>query len=254
MATLRRPFQGVATILRFNWHFFVLAAGASALLVALGASSEGALRTLAFTAAVGVAGTILLSLTASWYVYDLSGLYDLEWIPDLGKAPGRSLVNVHAGFDETSALLRQRYPDAAWTVLDFYDPSQHTEVSIRRARRACPPSPEDIRVDTTDLPLADESTDVVFAILAAHEIRGSEERAAFFRELHRALGPGGKVVIAEHLRDGYNLAAYTVGAFHFIPRRAWLRAFEEARLRLVETRPVNPFITCFVLEKNAEAP
>ena len=64
--------------------------------------------------------------------------------------------------------------------LDFYEPQKHTEVSIKRARKAYPPSPDTKHVKSTLLPLADKSVDNLFVIFSAHEIRDSNERISFF--------------------------------------------------------------------------
>jgi SAM-dependent methyltransferase len=193
---------------------------------------------------------IVVSLLVSLYVYDLSGFYSLHWLDDLGPVREGKVLNVSAGFDETSALLRDRYPGASLTPLDFYDPQQHTEVSIKRARKAYPPSPEIIRTHTATLALPDSTSDLTFVIFAAHEIRDEAERTQFFRELNRTLRPEGKIVIVEHVRNVANLLAYTAGAFHFFPRSSWLRTFTAAKLEVSLERRITPFVTLFVLEKH----
>lgn len=248
MAELRRPFQGVANILRFNWHFYLLALAGLAVLAGAASRLAGAPRLLALAVAAALGLSTLVSLLVSCWVYDLSGLYALGWLDGLGIGPGGRMVNVHAGFDETTAALRRRYPEAEWAVLDFYDPARHTEVSIRRARRAHPPSPDDLRVDTRELPLADGSLAAAFVILAAHEIRDDGERRDFFTGLRRALAAGGRIVVVEHLRDWRNLLAYNLGAFHFLGRRRWLDSFAGAGLRVAATRRPNPFMVCWILE------
>ena len=53
-------------------------------------------------------GATLLSLLVSFYVYDLSGLYQMKWS---GECPACAcIVNIHAGFDETSVLLKEKFP------------------------------------------------------------------------------------------------------------------------------------------------
>ncbi len=256
MERVRGPLQGVLNILRFNWHFFAAAAAVAAALAAASPWLGVPGRALALAAAGLVAATTVVSLAVSCYVYDLSGLYRLEWLDRTGVAarPGARMANVHAGFDETTPLLRARFPSATWTVMDFYHPSRHTEISIRRARRAHPPAPDDLRVDTGALPLADRSLDGVFLILAAHEVRDRGERRRFFAELARVLAPGGRLVVVEHLRDWRNFLAYTAGAFHFHGRAAWLEAFDQKGLRLATTFRPNLFLTCFVAEKHEHAP
>lgn len=48
--------------------------------------------------------TTSVSLLVSYYVYDLSDLYKLNWLHELVANLKRDLkiVNIHAGFDETS--------------------------------------------------------------------------------------------------------------------------------------------------------
>src|SRR5690606_7253754 len=146
------------------------------------------------------------------------------WMPAQGTG-----ANIHAGFDESTELLRARYPGVRWSVFDFYDPVRHTEVSIRRARRAHPPAKDTRAIPPTNLLPPDASFDRIVLFFAAHEIRDPEERIGFFRELHRLLAPGGVVVVTEHLRDLSNIAAYNLGAWHFHTPADWQSTFEASR-------------------------
>ncbi|MEL7161496.1 MAG: class I SAM-dependent methyltransferase, partial [Bacteroidota bacterium] len=223
---MRTPYQGVTNILRFNWHFYVLAVVGTVIGLVVARWLGDGWWWVGLMVAFGVVLTTLVSLVVSWYVYDRSSLYSLNWLDRFGSL--RDLINVHAGFDETSALLADRFPEANLRVLDFYDPVLHTEVSILRARRAYPPYPGTERITTTDLPLAAQSVDAIFLLLAAHEIRDVAERVAFFRQLRRALRPEGRIVVVEHLRDGANFFAYTIGFLHFHSRTTWFRTFTQA--------------------------
>ncbi|TGE08476.1 methyltransferase domain-containing protein [Hymenobacter fodinae] len=249
---MRKPLQGVGNILRFNWHFYALAAGS---MVLVGASRyvwpAWGPWALLLLAAIGV--TVGVSLLVSFYVYDVSNLYSLQWLPERLLAPAGTVVNIHAGFDETSALLQQRFESSPLVVLDFYDPQLHTEVSIRRARAAYAAYPGTQRVQTHALPLADNSADCVFLLLAAHEVRHPRQREAFLREVHRVLRPAGKLVVVEHLRDAANFAAYTVGFLHFYSRKTWQRAFAEAGLTLAEEKKITPFVSAFILKRDGSA-
>ena len=249
----RRPFQGVWTIIRFNWHLHAIALAAILILLAGAVYLSGYAALFCAVLAVCSVISVLLSLLATWHAYDSSGLYQVSWLaPELEHA--RRAANIHAGFDETTALLKSAFSDIIWQVFDFYDPAKHTEISIRRARRAHPPSPETMPTRTDHLPLADASLDRVLLILAAHEIRDHDERVAFFRELKRVLAPDGRVIVTEHLRDLANTAAYSIGAWHFHPRAEWIATFQAAGFHIAREFRNNLLITTFVLESDAITP
>src|SRR5690606_9614437 len=101
----------------------------------------------------------------SFYIYDLSDLYQLKWIENAGN---KKILNINAGFDETSEIIINKFPQSDLTICDFYNPDKHTEISIKRARRAYPPNPKTISVLTDKLPFSEKSFDKSFAILSAH--------------------------------------------------------------------------------------
>jgi ubiquinone/menaquinone biosynthesis C-methylase UbiE len=104
------------------------------------------------------------------------------------------------------------------------------------------------------LPLADNSMDAVFVILAAHEIRNSDEREKFFAELNRVIKPDGKIIVVEHLQDAANFLAYNIGFRHFHRYATWLQSFSQAGLTIQEEVKITPFLTAFTLSKNGITP
>lgn len=252
MPTRRSAFQGVTNIIRFNWHFYALAVVGVIVGLLLANWLGGYWFVAGVCVAVGVLATTLISLLVSWYVYDQSELYRFEWLPEVPA--GAKIVNIHAGFDETSELLAAKYPTAKLIVLDFYDPKLHTEVSIKRARKVYPPYPGTIRISTQELLLEDNSIDVVFVLMAAHEIRNTEERVRFFRQVRNALRPGGRIILTEHLRDGPNALAYSFGVFHFLPYEEWYLTFSTAGFESVREQKLTPFLTTFTLTRDVDTP
>ncbi len=252
MEPLRKPLQGLVNIVRFNWHFYALAAGLGLALGILVLAAPAPLgRCAGMLLALG-AVPVVVSLVVSAYVYDFAGLYQLSWLPArYVPAPGATLLSVSAGFDEISPVLQWRWQPGKLLAVDFYDPTRHTEVSIRRARRAYPLPPDTLKTTTRALPLTTHAADATLAFLAAHEIRDAAERAAFFTELRRVTQPGGPVIVVEHLRDAANFLAYTIGFFHFHSRAAWLDTFRAAGLRVAQEIKITPFITAFVLYADA---
>ena len=247
MGVDRSPLQGVLNIIRFNWHFYAVAGLGIMSLVVFSNFVPAPFQWLALSASLFAAITILVSLLASYYIYDVSNLYQLPWLPDLNE---KAVLNINAGFDETSGRLKETYTSIELQTCDFYDPKMHTEVSIKRARTAYPPLENSFAVSTEELPFADHSFDSVLAILSVHEIRDGRERVKFFKELERVTKPNGQIMITEHLRDFSNFAAYTIGFFHFHSRATWLDTFQEVKLTVKQEIKTTPFITTFLLEKN----
>ena len=195
----------------------------------------------------------LISLIVSFYIYDLSDLYKFNWLDTLTTKGYLNILNIHAGFDETSALIKNKFPASYLQVFDFYDSMRHTEVSIKRARKAYPPYPNTKQINTSHIPLDENFADLIFVTLSAHEIRDEKERNAFFADMSRVLKPSGNIIVTEHMRDIRNFAAYNIGFFHFMPRRAWLNNFKAANLNISNEKQITPFITTFILSKNGTA-
>ncbi len=248
MALARKPFQGVGNILRFNWPFYALAGGVLIVLFVGSYWLPVGLQIWAWGGIVLAVLGIVLSTFASWWIYDNSDLYLLRWLPATDK-PLR-ILNIAAGFDEISPLLKERFPNAAITIADFYDAKKHTEPSIQRARKAYPPARETVTVTTRKLPFENHYFDIIVGMLAVHEIRDAAERSAFMQELNRVLKPEGSVYITEHLRDIANFGVYNIGAFHFHSRHSWLRNFEESGFKIARQWKTTPFVTTFMLAKN----
>jgi len=250
----RKRLQGVANIIRFNWHFYVtglaLVAAFWITLTILGGSTA---KTIIAVIALTVCWNLFVSLAVSAYVYDFSGFYTLMWLRRYLQTGGNRVANIHAGFDETSGIIAGVHPMVSLSVYDFYDAARHTEVSIRRARAAYGSYPGTRQIDTRNPVMAEEPYDLILLILAAHEIRSEAEAVSFFNALKNHLAPGGKIIVVEHLRDAANFMAYTVGFFHFLSRRRWLRTFLHAGLLVEAEEKTNPFITLFCLSDGARS-
>ena len=253
MDALGKPFQGIINILSFNRHLYLIAVGLVIFLFLISLILADPYHKIAYVLQSLIVVTTLISLAVSFYIYDLSGLYKFDWINELSIISGHRIININAGFDETSALLNLKFPTADLTVYDFYNPLKHTEISIKRARRAYLPFEGTLAISTQVLPLPDNYADCIFLIFSAHEIRNENERNVFFNELKRILKPNGKIVLLEHLRDVTNFVAYNIGFFHFLPKSAWYNTFRQAELRINKEAQLTPFITRFILEKNGSS-
>ncbi|MEQ1732529.1 MAG: methyltransferase domain-containing protein [Bacteroidia bacterium] len=247
--TDRKPLQGVANIVRFNWHFYIIALVSICAMLYLAGFVAQSYTYILYGICIAIILSMLTSLAVSFYVYDVSNLYSLYWFDAIAVPNNATIVNINAGFDETSALLQHKYPKCTLAVLDFYNPATHTEVSIKRARSAYPPYPNTQQISTNYLPLNANSVDVIAVTFAAHEIRNNDERMAFFNELKRIIKPTGKIIITEHLRDWPNFTAYNIGYFHFLSKQTWQSNIATAQLTLFKEIKITPFISSFILHK-----
>ncbi len=237
------------TIAQFNWPFYVVA------VVVLIASLTGfclfpglTLKLICGITFAGVAYFLFGSLIISHFIYDRSDLYRWGWLDRaLRGANMRQTIFCHSGFDEASAELREKFGAVQWQVLDHFDEKQMTEVSIRRARAMFPPAPGTMPSRHDTWPVAAESANVVFGLLAIHELRSEVERSAWFAEARRCLRKDGLVVLVEHVRDMANFLAFGPGFLHFHSPASWRRCWENAGFRSVDEFRVTPFVRIFVL-------
>ena len=247
----RGRYEGVLQILRFNRPMYVTG------LLVLGAGAVGVvalplpniIRTAALAGIALAAFWLFASVAVSHYVYDLSGLHWGHWLNHALGHPPRHAVNLHAGLDEFSALLRTRFPEMELRVLDFFDARRMTEPSIARARELARNQLPAERVDFRSLPLRDAEVDTAFLIFAAHELRDSESRSALLRELNRSLTSDGQLILVEHLRDLLNFLAFGPGFLHFHSRATWQRDATSAGFSTTKEFRLTPFVRVFRLAK-----
>ncbi len=244
--TKRRKFQGVLNIVSFNRHFYYY--GIAALILILVVLYFLKLPSiLSILVTVGFAYGLLMPLIVSAYVYDYSGYYDLQWLDDFitDKTKMMSIVNINAGFDETSFLIKNKLINSDLKVYDFYNEEQHTEPAIVRARKVSLTYPNTQQIKSNHIPLENNSTDIVFLLSAAHEIRAFGEKVDFLKECKRSLKPNGKVIMVEHLRDVPNFIAFTIGFNHFFSKKIWKTAFTKANFSKIQEKKFTPFMSIF---------
>jgi len=240
-------YDGVLQIIRYNWSHY-----AFTFFVAVSCIAAGELLRSRAASAIALLGVALvcwmaISILASHYIYDRSGLYDFRWMLDSLPRQPSTWLNIHCGLDQSSPLLISLFPNAKRQVLDIFDPSEMTEPSIARARRENIAASETFAANFRALPVPSGSCAAVFLIFAAHELRNRSSRREFFAEITRVLSTDGTVVMIEHLRDLPNFAAFGPGFLHFQSRREWIKVAASADLALVNQFSITPFVCVFML-------
>jgi ubiquinone/menaquinone biosynthesis C-methylase UbiE len=246
MEVKRRNFQGVLNILSFNRHYYYFGLGAICMLFISRHFINWSPVAFWLVIAAFLYG-LIMPLIVSAYVYDFSGYYNMDWLKKVitKEEQPKLMVNINAGFDETSFLIKNRFPDTELKVFDFYNETQHTEPAIKRARKVSLVYPDTRSIASRLIPLNDGSVDVVFLLSAAHEIRSHQEKIAFLKECNRLCKPGGKVIMVEHLRDFPNFLAFSVGFTHFFSRSTWKDAFKRAGFNSFQEIKFTPFMSVF---------
>src|SRR5258708_4278998 len=225
-------------VIRFNWPKYLGAlATATAALVADAAEVPGWIRYPLWAVCVPGGVWTLTSLAATWWVYDHRKVYErlTADLPDIGE-----WAAVHAGFDDSVPALHASIGRPPATVAEI---AINPGASLRRARKLSQRSTAD------GLPFTARSLDSIFVTFAAHEIRDTTGQRALFTALHRALRPGGRLVVTEHSRDAANFAVYGPGALHFQPLTTWYARAAEAGLTETSQMSITPFVRRAVFQR-----
>jgi hypothetical protein len=244
-------YSGLLKIIRFNWPWYAgaIAATAAAVVLIWSRALHGPWAALVITAFLVSNFWLVLSLCVSHYVYDCSPVSRGGWLERTDPVAVRKVAVFHAGQDEASHFVARALPLAQIQTFDFYDPARTATPSLKRARALA--ERDDPAIASDKIPLENGTLDLGLVVFAAHEIREDRQRASFFRELARALATNGRIVIVEHLRDGWNFLAYGPGAFHFLSAQTWRRSFVSGGLTISSEKYCTRFVRVFELRKGS---
>ncbi len=186
------------------------------------------------------------SLFFSWMIYDRSDLYTFQWLQRFLPTSHHRIFNVFSGYTEAGHLLQEKFATHPLTHFDFFDEEVSITSSIQTAKSLSR------KLDAKQIRYNDwrgaEMAEIILFMQSLHELRQEAQQIACLKTA--AEHCTGKIIVAEHLRDGWNMLIYATGAFHFFARRRWLRVFADAHLRVAEEFKITPFVRIFVLEKN----
>lgn len=246
MEVKRLPYQGVLNVLSFNRHFYII--GLSALVIIMASIFFISWNTVLYSLITfGISYGLFIPIIVSWYVYDYSNFYDLDWIKRIyiENSYDSLILNINAGFDETSHSIDTIFPKSKLQAFDFYDPNRHTEKAIVRARKVSIGYPNTQQITSHHIPLSDGSVDAIFLLMSLHEIRQHQERIDFLKECKRVCNPSGNVIMVEHLRDLPNFLAFTIGFTHFFSKNTWMDALKKAGFTSIKESKFTPFLSIY---------
>ncbi len=158
MEVKRRKFQGVLNILSFNRHYYVIGLAFLGILLVVHWLMEWHDLVFWLIMAAFLYG-LVMPLIVSAYVYDFSGYYKFLWLKNIVREDEtvRLIININAGFDETSFMLKNKFPGSDLQVYDFYNDTQHTEPAIKRARKVSSVYPNTQQIASNSIPLKDDT-------------------------------------------------------------------------------------------------
>jgi len=242
--------NGAIRIFLYNWPVYVGAwIGALTILLLLRFVPTSFVPLASIGSAIALAWSVM-SLLVSTYIYDRSALASGRWVLPLLDQRTQTWATVHAGLD-AEVELDSAMPGRCIARLDIFDPRVMTSPSIARARTRTPAAKQATTCSPTALALDDAACDSIVVAFTAHEIRDRGAREAFFMELRRALRPGGKALIVEHLRDWPNFLAFGPGFLHFVARHEWLRLAQHAKLSIASETRITPWVMALALERRS---
>ena len=90
-----------------------------------------------------------------------------EWLEKLNIDHNavRFIASINAGFDETSFIIKAKFPRSDLKVFDFYNAKQHTEAAIKRARKVSLVYPDTQQIASDSIPIKNNEADIIFCYL-----------------------------------------------------------------------------------------
>ena len=101
---------------------------------------------------------LIAPLIVSAFVYEFNNYHDLPWLNNLISEPYK-ILNVHAGFDETSKIIQNKFKSSEFSALNFYDAEKHTEVAIKPAMKITDSTIASHKIETENIKIPNNSAD-----------------------------------------------------------------------------------------------
>jgi hypothetical protein len=232
--------SGLRRVVAFNWPKYAVAGVAFVLAGISAFSKSGLVQLVSILLFLGLAYGIVVSLLATWWVYDHCARRLYTEIAAAGGY-GKRWVLVHAGFDESMGRLDQLLGQRERTI--DVGPSSDSSPSLRRAHRLIGRTGEPYRKDDLEI----IGLDAAILLFGIHEIADDSTCVRLLSDLKHSIPGAGRIVIVEHCINAANVAAFGPAAWHFSTESRWRKAAADANLTVTASKRVAAFVTVLTM-------
>jgi ubiquinone/menaquinone biosynthesis C-methylase UbiE len=248
-------YSGTIATALYNWPLFggILFFGLIALLA--GSFMPAPWHWLLIIAGSGALVLIVNILAASFIAYDWGQKREYDRLVELGGLDKATVViDITAGKLRGTRGLLSCFQQGHYFVIDIYDSEKMPDAALRRAREMQPALEVDRRIyrrtaKPASLPIPHNWADIIYCSFSLHEVQDPADRQAIFGEFARILKPNGRLLIAEHGRDGLNFLAFGPGVLSFLKPSAWTKYIEEAGLVIKHHERWHGLVHLWVAER-----
>jgi len=248
-------YSGTVAVLLYNWPIFVGIIGLGLVTLTAGAFLAAPWNYLLIGVGIMALLLVISVSVASFIVYDWGRTHEYDRLYELGQLANATVViDITAGKLRGTRGLLSRVKTGHYFIIDIFDPAKMTDQALRRAREMEPPLEADRRIyrrtaSPNQLPIPHNWADAVYCSFSLHELPSASDRAAIFAEFTRILKPGGRLVMAEHGRDCFNLLAFGPGVFSYFSPACWTRLITDAGLVIKHHERWRGLVHLWVAEK-----
>ncbi len=253
-------FSGTLRHMQIHWPTFVIGYGGGfalcllTIFIAFG-QEWWAFIPPAFAVILVLAYFFCASVWANYMQYDVRRNRDHQILFDMGHlAPTERFAHIGLGAQDVPIALSRRLTSGHLTVVDIYNPQLTPGPTITRMRSLYGPPPKDPRITWLDgsfdlLPLPDGSVRVVTINRTLKPMWQRGDQLCLLQEVHRILGIGGFLLLAERARSETNTLVMGPAALRLPPEKYWRTLLVEAGFEIVDERTIHGLVHYWRAEK-----
>lgn len=231
-----RQYSGTISTLIYNWPIFAGALFFGIITLLVSTLLPAPWYWIVGGSGIAGLGLVISILVTTFILYDWGEKHEYDRLAELGNLKQANvIIDITCGKLRGTRGLLAHFRKGHYFLIDIYDPETMTDNALRRAREMEPPLETKHRIyrrpgQVDSLPLPHDWADIIYCHFSLHEIEDATDREAIFAEFARVLKPDGRLLIAEHGRDLFNLATFGPGAFSFLTPAMWSKHITKAGL------------------------